>query len=196
MLCPNNYAQIIADVAASLLADDQLGAERQLSEIAYERVPATKRRSVPRALIVRVYRRDCWTCRYCGQQTIFYPVMPLLGNIFGEQFPFNTYFKAGETHPAVVALSSTVDHMVPVRAGGDWRAESNLMTACWPCNARKRDLTLEQLHWSLRPAEPSAWDGLASSYRRLWEIGGKPTNEAHPAWLRALDEKAGPSRQL
>lgn len=86
MLCPNNYAQIIADVAASLLADDQLGAERQLSEIAYERVPATKRRSVPRALIVRVYRRDCWTCRYCGQQTIFYPVMPLLGTSSESNF--------------------------------------------------------------------------------------------------------------
>jgi hypothetical protein len=108
------------------------------------------------------------------------------GVIFPEQFPFNTYFKAGQTRPAVVALSSTVDHIVPGSAGGDWLAESNLVTACWPCNARKGDLTLDQLRWQLRPAEQSPWDGLAGSYRRLWEVAGKPTNEAHPAWLRAL----------
>jgi hypothetical protein len=189
---PDHYAQIIADVVALLVSDDRAGAERQLSAIAYEKVPVTKRPAMPRALMVRVYRRDCWTCRYCGQPTIFYPVMPLLGTIFPEQFPFNPFFKAGQTHPAVVALSSTVDHVVPGAAGGDWLAESNLVTACWPCNARKGDLTLEHLRWPLRPAEPSSWDGLAGSYRRLWEIAGKPANEAHPLWLRALDETTRP----
>jgi hypothetical protein len=38
------------------------------------------------------------------------------------------------------------------------------------------------------PIEESGWDGLAGSYRQLWEIAGMPTNDAHPLWLRALDE--------
>lgn len=187
-LMTDNDAQIIADAVARLVASDRAGAERHMTEIAYERVPVAKRRSIPRALAVSVYRRDCWTCRYCGQRTIFYPVMPLLGLIFPEQFPYHPNWKAGQTHPAITALSSTVDHVVPGAAGGEWHAESNLVTACWPCNARKADLTLEQLRWQLRPPEKSAWDGLAGSYRQLWEIAGKPTNDAHPLWLRALGE--------
>lgn len=95
-----------------------------------------------------------------------------------------------QTHPAVAAVSSTVDHVVPAAAGRQWLAESNLVTACWPCNARKADLTLEQLRWQLRPRQESAWDGLAGSYRQLWEIARKPTNEAHPLWRRALGETA------
>lgn len=187
-LMTDNYAQIIADVVARLVASDRAGAKHRMMGIAYETVSVRKRPSIPRTLAVSVYRRDCWICRYCGQRTIFYPVMPLLGLIFPQQFPWHPNWKAGQTHPAVPALSSTVDHVVPGAAGGQWLAESNLVTACWPCNARKADLTLEQLRWQLRPPQESAWDGLASSYRQLWEIAGKPTNEAHPLWLRALGE--------
>jgi len=183
-----NYAQVIADVVARLVANDRAGAERRMTEIAHERVAVTKRPSMPRTLMVSVYRRDSWTCRYCEQRTIFYPVMPLLGLIFPEQFPYHPNWKAGHTHPAIVALSSTVDYVVPGAAGGEWLAESNLVTACWPCNARKADLTLEQLRWQLRPPQESAWDGLAGSYRHLWEIAGKPTDEAHPQWLPAIGE--------
>lgn len=184
----DNYAQVLADVVARLVIDDRAGAERHMTQIAYARAPVSKRPPMPRPLLVMVYRRDGWTCRYCGQPTIFYPVMPLLGRIFPEQFPYHPNWKAGQTHPAVAALSSTVDHVVPGAAGGEWLAETNLVTACWPCNARKADLTLEQLGWQLRPAQDTRWDGLAGSYRQLWEIAGKPTSDAHPSWLRALSE--------
>jgi 5-methylcytosine-specific restriction endonuclease McrA len=187
LVMPDNNAQIIAD-AIALLAHDRAGAEEQMTEIAYPRAQVTKRPSIPRSVMVKVYQRDCWTCRYCGLRTIFYPVMPLLGLIFPEQFPYHSNWKAEQAHPAVAALSSTVDHVVPGAAGGEWLAETNLVTACWPCNARKGDLTLEQLRWQLRPPQESDWDGLAGSYWRLWEIAGKPTNEAHPLWLRALGE--------
>jgi HNH endonuclease len=140
--------------------------------------------------MVRVYRRDHWTCRYCGKQTIFYPVMPLLGVIFPEHFPFHSNWKAGQTHPAVANCSSVVDHVVPGSLHGEWLDESNLVTACWPCNARKGDLTLEKLGWELRPVGESSWDGLSGFYRQLWEIAGRPTAEAHPLWLRALNDAA------
>jgi 5-methylcytosine-specific restriction endonuclease McrA len=34
-------------------------------------------------------------------------------------------------------LAPTGPHVVPGAAGGEWLAESNLVTACWPCNVRK-----------------------------------------------------------
>jgi len=114
--------------------------------------------------------------------------MPLLGVIFPKHFPYHPNWKAGQTHPAVAAYSSVVDHEVAGSLGGAWLEESNLATACWPCNARKGDLTLEQLGWELRAVAESSWDGLTSFYRQLWEIAGRPTAEAHPEWLRALSD--------
>lgn len=157
-----------------------------MAGIAYPRRAVSKRPTIPPRLKVRVYRRDCWTCRYCGRRTIFYPVMPLLGIIFPDQFPFNTNWKAGQTHPAVADCTGVVDHVVPGSLDGLWLAEDNLVTACWPCNASKGNLTLEQLRWQLRPVEKSSWDGLSGSYRKLWETAGRPMNEAHPTWLTAL----------
>ncbi len=53
-------------------------------------------------------------------------------------------------------------------------------------NARKGDLTLEQLGWPLRTVDESSWDGLSGFYRDLWEIADKPADGGHPQWLRAL----------
>lgn len=183
-----NYPEVIADVVARLVSGDRAGADRSMADIAHPKGEMTKRPPLPRPLMIRIFRRDCWTCRYCGARTIFYPVMPLLGVIFPEHFPYHTNWKAGHTHPAVVTCSSIVDHVVPGALGGAWREKSNLVTACWPCNARKGDLTLEQLHWQLRPVQESSWDGLTGFYRQLWEIAGSPTADAHPLWLRALSD--------
>jgi 5-methylcytosine-specific restriction endonuclease McrA len=141
--------------------------------------------------MISIFRRDGWACRYCGKQTIFYPVMPLLGIMFPVQFPYHTNWKAGQTHPAVAACTAVIDHVVPGSLGGAWLEEGNLVTACWPCNTSKGDLTLEQLRWRLRPIEESPWDGLSGFYRQLWEIAGSPGNEAHLLWLRALGEAQG-----
>jgi hypothetical protein len=159
-----------------------------MADIAYARREVSKRPAIPRPAMIRVFRRDCWTCRYCGKRTIFYPVMPLLGVIFREQFPFHTYFKKGQTHPAVVACSSVIDHIVPAVAGGDWLEETNLATACSPCNTGKGYLTLGQLGWKLTDVEESSWDGLSGVYPQLWDIAGRPTAEGHRRWLQALSD--------
>lgn len=181
-----NYPEVIAAVVARLVSGDRAGAECSMAEIAYARRTITKRPAIPPPLKIRVFRRDCWTCRYCGRRTIFYPVMPLLGVIFPDYFPYHSNWKGGQTHPAVVACTAVADHMTPGSLGGDWLEESNLVTACWPCNARKGDLTLEQLGWPLREVAESSWDGLSSFYRDLWKIAGEPTDEGHPQWLQAL----------
>ena len=108
--------------------------------------------------------------------------MALLADIFPEHFPYNSNWRGGLTHPAVLACSQVIDHVEPGSRGGAWAGETNLVTACWPCNTRKGDLTLEQLQWDLRPVDESSWDGLTNSYPLLWEVAGQPANEAHPAW--------------
>lgn len=183
----DDYPEVIAVIVTQLVSGDREGAERLVAEIAYPRRTISRRPAIPRPLMVSVFRRDCWTCRYCGRRTVFYPVMSLLGKIFPEQFPYHSNWKAGQTHPAVTACTAVVDHVVPGAVGGAWLDEGNLVTACWPCNARKGDLTLEQLGWQLRAVDESLWDGLSNVYRALWEIAGKPTDEAHPGWLQAVN---------
>jgi hypothetical protein len=190
LMAEQDHPTALAAIVGQLVRGNQAGAERDMAGITYARRTISRRPVVPRPLMISVFRRDCWTCRYCGTRTIFYPVMPLLGVIFPEQFPYHTHWKAGQTHPAVAACSAIVDHVVPGSLGGAWLEESNLVTACWPCNARKGDLTLDQLSWRLRHVEESSWDGLSGSYRQLWEIAGRPANEAHPLWLRALGDAA------
>lgn len=184
----DSYPDLLAEIVTRLMSGDKTGADCRMASIAYARQVAGKRRSMPRDLMVRLYRRDHWTCRYCGKRTIFYPVMPLLGSIFPEHFPWHSNWKAGLTHPAVVECSSVIDHIVPGAAGGQWLDEGNLVTACWPCNARKGDLTLEQMCWELKPVAQSTWDGLSGCYPQLWEIAGRPAGDAHPQWLRALGD--------
>lgn len=41
------------------------------------------------------------------------------------------------------------DHVVPIARGGGSDI-ANLATACKPCNRKKRDMTLEELGWTLR----------------------------------------------
>jgi len=137
---------------------------------------------------IEVFRRDGWTCRYCGGQTIFTPAMALLGELFPDHFPYVATWKGGATHPAVTARAAVVDHVVPGSLGGAWLDQSNMVTACWPCNERKGDLTLQILGWSLHPSADTSWDGLTTKYRRLWELAGRPTQHAHRAWLQALEQ--------
>src|ERR1700722_17978250 len=101
-----------------------------MADIAYARRTVSKRPAIPPRLRIRVFHRDCWACRYCGRQTIFYPVMPLLGIVFPEHFPYHSNWKGGQTHPAVASCTAVIDHVVPGSGGGAWLEESNLVNAC------------------------------------------------------------------
>jgi HNH endonuclease len=112
--------------------------------------------------------------------------MELLGGIYPEQFPFHRNWKGGETHPAIISRSAVIDHRDPGSAGGDWVARANLVTACWPCNARKGDLSLRLLGWELLAVSETEWDGLTRFYRPLWNLAGQPNPRLHSGWMRAL----------
>ncbi len=133
-----------------------------------------------------MYARDCYQCRYCGEKTILTYVMRLLARLFPDEFPYQSNWKADQTHPAFVSRSTTLDHLVPIAGGGDPLAESNLVTACWGCNRRKGDLTLDELGWDLLdPAEP-AWRGLTELFEPAWEAAGRPRlTSDEMTWMRA-----------
>jgi len=67
--------------------------------------------------------------------------MRLLSDLFPEQFPYHRSWKTSETHQAYWSVSATHDHVVPLSRGGDSLDPRNIVTACWPCNARKSDPT-------------------------------------------------------
>ncbi len=182
----DDYSARLLCVISRFLDEGRDAAVDELRPIAYppRALPPRPTLSVPRRLAI--YQRDGWSCRYCGGQTVLTQVMALLGSLFPDQFPYHPNWKTGATHPAIISRSASVDHVDPGSLGGSWTDPHNLVTACWLCNVRKADLTLEQLGWAIRKAaEPSQWDGLSGVYPELWEAAGRPGGE-HRAWLAAL----------
>lgn len=91
-------------------------------------IPASRRR-VGLARKRAVHERDRWTCAYCGWHA--------------------------RTSSERVKL--TIDHVMPKSRGGSNIEPLNLVSACGPCNRRKRDRTPEEARMRLlfQPREPS-----------------------------------------
>lgn len=77
-------------------------------------------KSPPAARKRKVWKRDKWTCRYCGVRV--------------EPLPAEARYH--RPHPARLA---TVDHVIPKSRGGSHR-KANLVTACRACNQAKADV--------------------------------------------------------
>jgi 5-methylcytosine-specific restriction endonuclease McrA len=161
--------------------------ERVLQPIAFERIVPEPRADVSRPLRVTVFRRDRFTCRYCGTRVIPEPILRLLAHVHPRAIPHNINWKAGLTHRAIPILSAEVDHLVPIARGGAPLDLENLRTACPPCNTRKWDLTLAEVGMKDMPTSTSPWDGLTSLYRPLWEAAGCPDERYHRAWMRTYE---------
>jgi 5-methylcytosine-specific restriction endonuclease McrA len=123
--------------------------------------------NLPVSLCRRVYERDGYQCRYCGiavfRRSKGSPITELI-----RQFPDLTpglsiaatgslvgSGKSGAVRNVDYSkfLWSMVapEHVIPASLGGP-TDESNVITACWGCNAWKGNLTLEQL--GVQPPPP------------------------------------------
>lgn len=183
---PDDYPEHIEATLRALVEGGPEAGAKALEPIAYPPRAFPPRRGLTREQMVRIFKRDAFTCRYCRGKTIMTPIMEILGTIYPESFPFQSAgWKAGVTHPAVISRSPAVDHVAPVVLGGT-NDDANLVTACTPCNTIKSDFTLEMLGWELQPIATSDWDGLTRYYPRLWRIAGEPKAEYHLKWMRAL----------
>ena len=135
----------------------------------------------------RVYVRDGFTCRYCGQRTVLAEVLELLARIYPDELPFVSHnYPAGRTHPAFAELIASVDHLEP-RASGGTDEIDNLVTACWPCNIAKSEFSVQFLGWAVLDPEPGDWHGLTEHYPELWHLAGEPNPGLHRGWMRALE---------
>jgi 5-methylcytosine-specific restriction endonuclease McrA len=182
----DDYPAVLRRVIDAALTDGIEAGAQALAPITYPRRLIPKRPGLSRAFQGKVYRRDRFTCRYCGGKLIPTPIMELLGEIYPDAFPFHPNWKGGETHPAIISRSPVVDHVRPGSSGGAWRDLGNLVTACWPCNGRKADFTLEQLRWGIRDVPiDEDWDGLTGRYPALWK--GRRGAEAEVS--RGLDDR-------
>jgi hypothetical protein len=189
----DSYPEQLGEVLRRLIEDGRSAADATLMPIAYAPRALPRRPALPRQIMFDTFRRDGWRCRYCDGKVILSPVFALLGRVFPDTFPYHPNWKGGLTHPAVIARCAVVDHVVPGAWGGSWGDPENLVTACWPCNARKGDLTLDQLGWQLVPLHVDEWDGLSGYLLPLWELCRHPSPEA--AWVAiAKAPDAGPKR--
>jgi 5-methylcytosine-specific restriction endonuclease McrA len=139
----------VCELAQASLRDDGARVAELLAQIGHRVAEIERRVNVPRAEQVRIYRRDSWTCRYCGLRTVPIPVLRVISSRYPDQFPHHPNWKAGHYHPAYLLVSTSLDHVHPRGRGGASSDQSNLVTACWPCNSGKADFTLDELGWQL-----------------------------------------------
>jgi len=179
------YPDALARIIRARIADDETAALKALAEISFQQAPHRSERWPSRTVIARIYARDHYHCRYCGERVILTAVMRLVARLYPREFPYHPNWKTDSTHPAFVSRSATLDHVEPIADGGDPVDEANLVTACWGCNRRKGDLRLSEIGWSLVEPADKTWNGLTELFYPLWEAAGRPQlGEDERAWLR------------
>lgn len=98
-----------------------------------------------KAVETAVYRRDHYTCVYCGRRTVHNDVLRQISALLPAEFPWQRNWQRAVTHRFYYDLSTSLDHIEAVSAGGDPRAEANCATACWRCNRQKGNRSLVSL---------------------------------------------------
>lgn len=127
----------------------------------------TRRDSIPKEIQLAVWKRDHWTCRYCGAPVFFAPLLKLLDGISPGHGYYHPNGKDGAMLPLFQKGWVSVDHIIPHAKGGQDIIE-NYVTACWGCNLKWLDKTFGQGKPQPKPITQDAkvlgWDGLSSLY--------------------------------
>ncbi len=128
------------------------------------------RKIIPKDTQLKVWFRDNWTCKYCGEPVFFAPTLKLLDKIS----PGRGYYHPNGKTDNILSLFqwrwASIDHVKPHAKGGADDV-SNYVTACWGCNLKLRDKSEKQGKpkpgKSNSNAENVNWDGLSSLYTEL-----------------------------
>ena len=106
-----------------------------------------------------LFDRDGWRCRFCECRV----VSPMARSAMRAALPGAIPWSKQEGyHGAFLALSASVDHVIPHSLGGT-NDEQNLVTACWSCQFGRGAWSLEEvglLDPRLRSPQKDEWDGL------------------------------------
>ncbi len=148
--------------------------------------PPAERRAIPFRLQLKVFRRDRFQCRYCGIRTVFVPALRLISIAFPSEFPFDPQWRVEKTHRAYWRFAASASHLLPLGRGGKTE-KTNLVTACYRCNAAKGDAAFEDIGWLLLSPSGEPWDGLVGAFRRLAPIAVSKAPSLR-VWIRAVEE--------
>jgi len=107
-----------------------------------------------------IYARDGWRCRFCGVRGLD----PRGRKVITDLFPNETRWSGSdkERHHALLALSLSLDHILPYSRGGN-NSDENLLAACYPCQFGRNKWTLEEVGLNdprQRAPVVDQWDGL------------------------------------
>jgi 5-methylcytosine-specific restriction endonuclease McrA len=127
-----------------------------------ERITITKNEQL------QVFKRDNWTCKYCGDSVFFGPTLKLLEEISPGQGYYHPRGKSGEMLKLFRTKLASVDHINPVSKGGQ-NDIANYATACWDCNVSLNDKVENKPSPDKINQDniESNWDGLVSLYPKL-----------------------------
>jgi 5-methylcytosine-specific restriction endonuclease McrA len=157
---PSVFTERLGEIIEARLRGDEEHARLELEAIV--EVGAVRvTRSVPRRREAAVLARDRYTCRYCGLRMVSIPVLRAVHELFPTVFRWHLNWKSSDCDVAFWRDATSLDHRRPVTRGGGNDA-GNLVTACWPCNASKGNLTLEELGIEILDPPETSWDGLSA----------------------------------
>src|SRR5437899_12611226 len=96
----DHYDSQIAKAVKAVLGHGLEAGRVALEPIAYPPRQIPRRPVLSRTQAGRIYVRDHFICRYCGQRTILTAIMELVGGLYPDIFPFHPNWKGGVAHPA------------------------------------------------------------------------------------------------
>jgi 5-methylcytosine-specific restriction endonuclease McrA len=186
----DKYLGILSDAMSSLAGGNQDQADYFSNLLSTELPPLRRRRAFSRGISVAVFRRDKFTCRYCGTSVVPSPIPRAASLLWPQQIPYHPNWRSDSTHPIYAARTATIDHIEPHAKGGLHEGIDNFATACWPCNTQKSDLSLDEIGWDLHDVFDTQWDGLVCFYPMLWSAAKAVATESdirfHTPWLAAF----------
>jgi len=156
------------------------------------------RKNRAKALDLRIYQRDCWLCRWCGDPVIFAParrLQQLFLRRSGWTEPL-AYYHANwrwDISPALTLKGASIDHKTAVELGGT-DDEDNLVTACWECNLGKNNK--QMLEWEKRHkrnpvkgkyGDPKHWRGETEWFVVLAKQFPSELSPGDREWLRLIE---------
>lgn len=97
----------------------------------------------PEKYAEEVFKRDNYTCQYCGGKVISKKILKKYEELVGSDY-FRSTGTNRERHGIVLGFRANADHIIPWNLGGKTDFD-NLITSCWSCNYGKAGYTLEQL---------------------------------------------------
>ncbi|MFH1508889.1 MAG: HNH endonuclease [bacterium] len=139
------------------------------------------RKTIPKDIQLKIWFRDKWSCKYCGEPVFFAPTLKLLN----ELSPKHGYYHPNGKTDNMLSLFqwhwSSVDHVKPYSKGGEDNI-NNYVTACWSCNLQLKDKSHDQgkpqPDLTNKNAQVVDWDGLSSLYLKL--------GQKHDEWTKLL----------